>query len=152
MTTLFILIYAGLALILWGANTAMIHPRLAAAGWGTISAANTAKDGTGTVVTVFTADAINGSRVDILRIRPLGTNIATVLRVFVNNGAVNTTATNNSLWTELSIPATTLTEIAANTEMTIPMDMSLKPGYKINVTLGTAIAAGVQVTAIGGDY
>lgn len=152
MLITFLLIFVGLALIVWAANTAMIHPRLPASGWGTVATANTAKDGTGTVVTIFTADAANGSRIDFIRIKPLGTNIATVIRIFINNGLTNVTAANNSLWTELTIPATTLTEIAANTEMTIPMDIPLKPGYKLNVTLGTTIAAGVQVTAVGGDY
>ena len=61
-----------------------------------ITAANTATDGTGTVYTVFTAGA-NGSYVRRLLIKPLGTNVATVMRVFVNNGSSQGTAANNVL-------------------------------------------------------
>ena len=56
-----------------------------------LATANTAKDGTGTVASVFTADATNGGYVQKLVARALGTNVATVLRVFVNNGSASTT-------------------------------------------------------------
>ena len=55
-----------------------------------LTAANTAKDGTGTVATVFAADATNGGYVHKLVARAAGTNVATVLRVFVNNELVGT--------------------------------------------------------------
>lgn len=138
------------------ANTKPIYSRVADIQWGTISAANTAKDGTGTVVTVFTADATNGGRVERLRIRALGTNVATVLRVFINNGSTNTTAANNSLYEEITLPSTTLNEAAAILNKEILFNdgdgLVLPPGYKINVTLGTAVSAGYQVTAVGGKY
>lgn len=138
------------------ANTKPIYSRVADIQWGTISAANTAKDGTGTVVTVFTADATNGGRVERLRIRALGTNVATVLRVFINNGSTNTTAANNSLYEEITLPSTTLSETAQLTNREIVFNdgngLVLPPGYKINVTLGTAVSAGYQVTAVGGKY
>ena len=138
------------------ANTKPIYSRVADIQWGSISAANTAKDGTGTVVTVFTADATNGGRVERLRIRALGTNVATVLRVFINNGSTNTTAANNSLYEEITLPSTTLSETAQLTNREIVFNdgngLVLPPGYKINVTLGTAVSAGYQVTAVGGKY
>lgn len=156
MLTISIITFIGLTLIVWVANTAMIFPRIPAMGWSTISAANTAKDGTGTIgtniFTIFTADATNGSRIDSIRIKPLGTNVATVLRVFVNNGATNATASNNSLISEQTMLATTVTEVAAQTDTIIALDIVLKPGYKLNITIGTAVAAGFAVTAIGGDY
>ena len=117
-----------------------------------ITAANTAKDGTGTVDTVFTAHATEGSYLDRLHIRSKGSNIATVMRIFINNGGVNTTAANNVLFAEVSLIATTITEIAANVGVTIPMNMVLPAGYRIMVTLGTAVAGGYAVTGIGGDY
>ena len=138
------------------ANTKPIYSKVADIQWGTISAANTAKDGTGTVVTVFTADATNGGRVERLRIRALGTNVATVLRVFINNGSTNTTAANNSLYEEITLPSTTLSETAQLTNREIVFNdgngLVLPPGYNINVTLGTAVSAGYQVTAVGGKY
>lgn len=139
------------------ANTQPIFPKAPNVSWGNIAAANTAKDGSGTVVTVFTAGA-DGARVDAIKIRPLGTNVATVLRIFINNGGANSTPANNTLFHEVTIPAATLTEVAAQTDTAILFDglslpqLVLKGGHKLNVTLGTAVAAGLQVTTIGGDY
>lgn len=135
------------------ANTAPIFNRVPDIQWAnTITAANTAKDGTGTVTTVFTADATEGSYVEKLIVRPQGTNVATVLRVFLNNGGSNATASNNALIAELGLLATTNTETAAIAGAVIPLNMALPPGYRINVTLGTAVAGGHTVTAVGGDY
>jgi len=134
------------------ANTAPIFPLTPAVSWGTIATANTAKDGTGTVVTVFTADATNGGRVDYLKIRAAGTNVATVLRVFVNNGLTNTTAANNTLLVDMTIAATTNSEVAALLDNLLSLDLSLPAGFKLNVTIGTTVAAGLHVTAAGGQY
>ena len=139
------------------ANTSPIFPLTPVASWGTISAANTAKDGSGTVVTIFTAGA-NGARVDTVKIRALGTNVATVMRFFINNGSPNSTPTNNSLFYEVTCPATTLSEVASLADISLIFDgvdlpqIVLPAGYKINVSLGTAVAAGLNVTAIGGAY
>lgn len=135
------------------ANTAPIFSKQAHASWvNGITAANTAKDGTGTVDTIFTADATNGSFLQKLIIRPRGTNVATVIRVFINNGATNTTASNNALIGEVTLPATTNTETAAIQGTEISFNLPIPAGYKINVTLGTAVAGGYAVTAIAGDY
>jgi hypothetical protein len=133
-------------------NTTPIYSRSANIAWGTVATANTAKDGTGTVVTVFTADATNGGLLSKLIIRALGTNVATVLRVFINNGATNATATNNSLIAELTIAATTLSEVAQLAHNEIPMNIALPAGYKINITIGTTVAAGLAVTGVGGNH
>lgn len=135
------------------ANTAPIFSKQANASWvNGITAANTAKDGTGTVDTIFTADATNGSFLQKLIIRPRGTNVATVIRVFINNGATNGTASNNALIGEVTLPATTNTETAAIQGTEISFNLPIPAGYKINVTLGTAVAGGYAVTAIAGDY
>jgi hypothetical protein len=134
------------------ANTVPIYSRLGDVQWGTIATANTAKDGTGTVVTVFTADATNGGRVEKIRFKALGTNIASVARVFINNGATNATAANNTLYDEITLPSTTLSEVAALTAQELVIALVLPPGYKLNITLGTTVAAGYHVTAVGGRY
>jgi len=134
------------------ANTAPIYSKGGNVDWGTVNTANTAKDGTGTVVTVFTADTTNGGRCEYLRVRAAGTNVATVLRVFINNGSTNATASNNSLFTEETIAATTLSEVAALTETTIQLGVALDPNFKINITIGTTVAAGLAVTGVGGNY
>ena len=136
------------------ANTAPIFSLLGDVQWGTtaITTANTAKDGTGTVLTVFTADATNGGFVQRIRFRAAGTNIATVARVFINNGSTNATAGNNILFDEITLAATTLSEVAALATYELPLNFALPPGYALNVTLGTTIAAGYFVSVIGGKY
>lgn len=143
------------------ANTKPIFPLTPKVSWGTVTTANTAKDGTGTVVTVFTAGA-DGSRIDQIKVRALGTNVATVMRFFVNNGGANTTAANNTLIHEVTIAATTVSETAAlvdnnitltvNTTETVPPIPYLQAGHRINVTIGTTVAAGLAVTVHGADY
>lgn len=128
--------------------------------WGTVTAANTAKDGTGAVVTVATGGA-TGSLINKIEVRGLGTNVATVMRFFVNNGLTNATPANNSLAYEATIAATTLSEVSAllpdnvidvtrgtTTEPAIPF---LPNGYKLNIAIGTAVAAGLQVTVFYSD-
>jgi hypothetical protein len=139
------------------ANTAPIFSAKGAIQWNPaiLSAANTAKDGTGTVATVFTGNAAGnnaGNFVQKLIARPIGTNVATVLRIFINNGAVNTTAVNNSLIAELTLPATTLSEIAAQPDYVLPLNFVVPASYKLNATLGTTVAAGFAVTVVGGEY
>ena len=77
-----------------------------------IQTANTAMDGTGTVVTIFTAGS-DGGRVERIRTKAAGTNVATVLRVFINNGGDNATPANNVLIAEKTIAATTASATAA---------------------------------------
>ena len=126
-------------------------PRVSLVG-SAVTAAVVAKDGTGAATLVFTAHAVEGSRVDYLKVRALGTNVATVMRVFINNGADQTVAANNGLFMERTIPATTLSETAELADNYIPLDIALPAGYRVYVTIGTAVAAGLKVTVIGGDY
>ena len=136
------------------ANTAPIFSSLGDIQWGTtvLTTLNTAKDGTGTVLTCFTADATNGGFVQRIRFRAAGTNIATVARVFINNGSANSTPANNILYDEITLAATTLSEVAALAVYELPLNFALPPGYKLNVTLGTTVAAGYYVSVIGGKY
>ena len=117
-----------------------------------LAAANTAKDGTGTLATVFTADATNGGFVSKLTARPSGTAVATVLRVFINNGATNATPGNNILIAEMTLPAVTLSEVAAQPDYVLSLNFALPAGYKINCVIGTAVAAGYYLSVMGGKY
>lgn len=136
------------------ANTAPIFSLLGDIEWGAtaITTANTAKDGTGTVLNVFTADATNGGFVQRIRFRSAGTNIATVARVFINNGSTNATAANNILYDEITLAATTVSEVSALATYELPLNFALPPGYTLNVTIGTTIAAGYFISVIGGKY
>lgn len=136
------------------ANTSPIFVGVPHVEWGStaITTANTAKDGTGTVLTVFTADATDGSFVQRIRFRAAGTNVATVARVFINNGSSAATPANNILWDEITLSATTLSEVAALATYELPLNFGLPAGYKLNVTIGTTVSAGYYVSVIGGDY
>ena len=134
-------------------NTSPIFSKRGDIQWSptSLTAANTAKDGTGTVSTVFTAGA-DGAFVQRLVARSLGTNVATVLRVFANNGGVNSAPANNSLIAEMTLPATTLSEVAAQPPYELPLSFPLPAGFKLLCTIGTAVAAGYELTVFGGSY
>lgn len=135
------------------ANTSPIFSIAPRTTWGTtaITTANTAKDGTGTVLSVFTA-GFNGSYVQRIRFRPSGTAVQTVARVFINNGSSNSTPSNNILWDEITLAAISISENTAQTTFEIPLNFGLPAGYVLNVTIGTSVAAGYYVSTIGGDY
>lgn len=116
--------------------------------------ANTTKDLTsGTIYgPIFTGKAVDGSRLDFIKVRPLGTNVATVVRIWLNNGSATGTAANNSLYLERSLTATTVSETAELADIVLPLNISIPAGYRIYATFGTAVAAGFHVTAVGGDY
>ena len=134
-------------------NTSPIFSKQGNIQWNpaAITAANTAKDGTGTAATVFTAGA-DGAFVQRLVARALGSNVATVLRVFINNGSANTTAANNSLIAEMALPATALSEVTSQPAYELPLNFALPAGFKINCTIGTAVAAGYALCVLGGTY
>ena len=134
-------------------NTQPIFTASADTQWAvSVTTANTTKDlSSGTSYLVFTASE-NGGYVQRLRFRALGSNVATVARIFINNGSATTTATNNALWDEISLALTTVSETSALSTYEIPLNFALPSGYRIYVTLGTAVAAGYTVTCIGGKY
>lgn len=114
-----------------------------------------AADYTGATATnnklVFTAGA-NGGFLQRLRFKALGTNTASVARVFINNGSANTTAANNSFYGEISLPATTISAVSATVEIDYSMNFALPPAFTIYVGLGTTVAAGWVCTPIAGEY
>ena len=144
-------------------NTNPIFPLIPVNSWvsGTAATAgtpgltaNTTTDLTaGTIYgPIFTADATDGSRLDFIKVRALGTNVQTVIRIWVNNGSVTTTAANNALYLERTLNATTVSQTAELPDIILPMSISLSAGYRVYATFGTAVAAGFHLTAIGGDY
>jgi hypothetical protein len=133
-------------------NTTPIWSRVADDQWITLATANTALDGTGTVAVAYTADATNGGYVSLISITHLGTNVATVVRIFENNGSTNTTATNNILRYEVTMAANTLSQVAASIPQIITVNRALPPGYRLLVTVGTTIAAGIAVAVNAGKY
>lgn len=144
-------------------NTSPIFPLTPVNTWvsGTSGAAgtpgltaNTTTDLTsGTIYgPIFTAKAVDGSRLDFIKLRTLGTNVATVIRIWINNGSSTTTAANNTLYLERSVSATNVSQTAELPDVILPLNISLPAGYKIYATFGTAVAAGFHLIAVGGDY
>ena len=138
------------------ANTDPIFSRAAMIQWiGPIITPNTTPDlSTGTSYLLFTADATNGSFVTKLRLHatPAGNTTAAVLRLFINNGATTATATNNSLYDEITLPATTASATAATPNYEIPLNFALPAGYTLYATIGASPTNGWYATVIGGRY
>lgn len=134
------------------ANTQPIYTRLGDVQWINVVTANTSKDLTsGTSYLVWTADSTNGGFLQKLRIRPAGTNVATVLRIWINNGSTTGTAANNTLYDEITVPATTNSETAAIAGTEIPMNMALPASFRVYITTGTSVTS-IFVTGVGGKY
>ena len=135
------------------ANTLPIYTKEPDIQWSPsiLKTANTARDGTGTVLTAFTASA-DGAYLQKIRFRAIGTNVATVARVWINNGSDPATAANNILFEELTLPATTASEAAQLTVQDIVLGFPLPAGYKLTVAVGTTVAAGYYVSVLGGKY
>jgi hypothetical protein len=125
-------------------------------------------EATGTAMAlVFTAGA-DGARIDQVMCRLAATNGATVsgtssatlVRFWINNGAVNTTAGNNIFLGEVAIPATAVTSLSTTALTTFPLTipnvgLNLPATYRIYA--GTTVAAGgtnvgIAVSAFGGNY
>lgn len=134
------------------ANTSPIFPLTPNTSWVVaVTAANTAVDGTGTVQTLYTAGA-NGSFCNSVIARAAGSNTASVLRLFLNNGSSTSTAANNALIGEMTLPTTTLSQVSALAHYEYPINRMLPAGYKITATLGTAVSAGYVLSGLGADY
>ena len=144
-------------------NTNPIFPLTPVNSWVSGAAANAATPGVTANTTkdlssgtnygpIFTGKAVDGSRLDFIKVRALGTNVATVIRIWVNNGSATTTAANNALYLERTLSATTVSETAENPDVILPLSISLPATYRIYATFGTAVAAGYHLTAVGGDY
>ena len=103
-------------------------------------------------VLVFTADAANGGFVQKLHFCAEGTNTASVARIYLNNGSAATTATNNSLFGQLALPATTAINTTSTIEPEYFLGFALPLGFRIYVGLGTTVAAGWRCVCIGGKY
>lgn len=115
--------------------------------------ANTAQDGTGTLYKAFTAGS-NGSYIQKIRFRPVGSPAATVCRVFIST-STSTSATNTWLYDEITLPAVTVSQTAASSVFELPLNFAIDPNYLLYVTFGTSTGSagtGYSVVTIAGDY
>ena len=136
-------------------NTAPIFPLTPKITWVNAAGlvANTTTDLTaGTNYNSGYTAGTNGSRVDFVRARSLGTNVATVMRVWLNNGSTTATAANNTQIYERTLSATTVSQTAEQPDIIVPLNLSIPSGYILYFTFGTAVAAGYDCSTVGGDY
>ena len=125
------------------------------------TAAATTSSSTGSIAWSWTA--VNGAASYLL---VTGTATGAERQVFTTTTnsytqTVNTSSTregirgigrNNFFFGEISLPATTAIATAATLDVDYPMGFAIPAGYRILVGLGTTVAAGWNVVAIGGAY
>lgn len=98
----------------------------------------------------------NGSLIHTVYAAPLGNNVASILRLYLSQNA------GYALLAELTLPAiTTAGESNAIDRVVVTLPamlpsgntgLHLAPDAGLYAALGTAIAAGVQVCALGGNF
>jgi hypothetical protein len=114
-----------------------------------VSAANTNRDGTGTLATVVTAGSA-GTRIERIILAAIGTTTAGMLRLYIHNG------TSAFLWKE--IPVTALTPSGTVQAFQSELDCATTAGQIMVLPSGWSIrcsthnAESFHVTAIGGDF
>jgi hypothetical protein len=119
-------------------------PRVGAA---TVSTANTNRDGSGTVVTVFTAGS-NGTRIDRIRVQATVTTTAGMVRLFLHDG------TNFWPLEEVPVAAVTVSASVAGASRDVffgdARPLNLPTGWSIRASTHNAEAQ--VITVYGADY
>ena len=134
------------------ANTAPRYTLIANTSPGKIAlTGNTARDSSGTSILIFTADATDGSRVSKIRCCTLGTNTASNIMIWLNNGSA-AGPTTSSLIADVTLPGTTVSQVAGQTPVDIVLDIDMPASYRLYATVGTTMAIGWNVSAFGGDF
>lgn len=110
---------------------------------GQLSAANTNRDGTGTLVTILTAGAA-GTRIDDITIQATGTTTAGMVRLFLHDG------TNARLVKEIAVSAITPSgTVAAFTSSLFNQNLILATGWSLRASTHNAETFNVCVTRAG---
>lgn len=130
------------------ANTSPLFSIIPVCAVAQISAANTNRDGTGTIVDVVTGDT-DGTRIEMITVTATGTTTAGMVRLYIYNGATT------KLWKEVSVTA--ITPSATTKAFTAeearydgrPL-LVLPSGHKIQAS--THNAETFNVIAQGGDF
>lgn len=113
-----------------------------------VTAANTARDGTGTTVDLITG-AATGTRIEHIDITAAGTTTTGVVRLFLYDG------TNTRLWMEILVtaitPSTSIKPFSATINLSLPsVLMILLSGWKIKAS--THNAETFNINCVGGDF
>lgn len=114
-----------------------------------ISTANTNRDGTGTIGTVFTAGT-SGSRIDKISIQARATTTSGMVRLFIHNGSTS------FLFKEVPviaiIPAASVPafQFSLSQEIDAVLPIILPTGYSLRAS--TEKAENFNIIASGGDF
>lgn len=108
-----------------------------------VTTANTNRNGTGTIVTVFTAGS-SGSRIDDISIDATGTVTAGVVRLFINDGSTS------YLWQEILVTATTpSTTVAVWSYTLLNQALVIPSGWSLRASTNNAETFNIIVTRAG---
>lgn len=108
-----------------------------------VSAANTNRDGTGTIATVFAAGA-SGSRIDDIAIIATGTTTAGMVRLYLHDG------TNARLWREVAVSAITPSATVSPFSSVLGnLALVLQTGWSLRASTEKAETFNVLVTRAG---
>lgn len=117
---------------------------------GQVTTANTNRDGTGTIATIFTAGA-SGSRIDQINVKAVGTTTAGMIRFYIHDG------TNARLISEMSVLAITPSASlpswesqASETTWSNWAPIVIPTGYSLRAS--TEKTETFNVFAVGGDF
>ncbi len=128
-------------------NTNPIFPVTPVIGLGQVSAANTNRDGTGTLVSILTGGA-DGTRIHKITIIATVTTTAGMVRLFILGGGFT------RLWKEIAISAITVSATVKGHEEVLELfgedALHLPSGYILKASTHNAEA--INVIAEGGDY
>lgn len=129
-------------------------PQAPKIGQATITSANTALDGSGTITSIISAGS-NGMKLVGLEAHARATVTATSVRIFLSQDA-------GSTWTYLFdalIPAHTVANTTENAGKIIMIDrgteadvLEVPADAVIGATIAVALAGGITVTGYGEDY
>src|SRR5437870_5085445 len=82
------------------ANTSPIFGLISVLSTAQVSAANTNRDGTGTIVDILTGDT-DGTIIDVIAVVAVGTTSSGMVRLYISDGS------NTRLWQEVAVTAIT---------------------------------------------
>lgn len=130
------------------ANTNPIFLLTPNVGVAAVSTANTARDGTGTIATIFTAGA-NGSRINSIIIKATADPADSTVVFFLYDGSAYHVFDEWDIGDPAAGSATVASyrESRAYSSLVIPTGWSLRASITVALTSGT-----MQVFANGGDY
>ena len=112
-------------------------------GMGQVSVANTTRDGSGTLATIFTAGA-NGSRIETVSIKAVSSSTIGIISLYLFDG------TNSRLLTEISVTAITPSGTINSFETGITLSIVIPTGYSLKAS--TYNAETYNIFAFGGDF